>query len=239
MEFWDNERTLTVELWREKILRVVVPPEKPFELTSGAESRIFLVSRALGMKPRLYKLILEEIDRRVKDQFGRKNYGSLPFDLVVNVPHAADYCAGRVALELNLPFLQLEKNGKTFKIPEGCDEELKKTSLALVVDDVLTTGNSARKVIKFLKKEYNIKTGAVFAILDRQLGAKQLLGKMGIKTHFLLALEPMLTHLIERGRNKQHRREFPKTVLSYKEIRTVEMELKRQKGRENPLTVRA
>lgn len=239
MEFSGIEKITIVELWRGRILQIVVPPEKPFKLTGGAESRIFLNCRTLGMKPDLYKLILEEIDERVKDQFGRKNYGSLPFDLVVNVPHAADYCAGRVALELKLPFLQLEKNGKTFKIPGGCDEELKKTSLALVVDDVLTTGNSARRVIKFLKRKFGIETGAVFSILDRQFGAKQLLGKIGVKTHSLLELEPMLIYLIERSKNEQHRKEFPKTVLSYEEIGTIEKELKRQEGYKNPPTARA
>lgn len=222
-----NKEAVTRNLRLEGILRI---SSDPFQLTSGIMSGVFFDTRALAMEPKLYSVILEEMDKTVAKEFGKDRYNAMAPDLVVNVPHAADYCAGRIAKKLGLPFLQLEKVGKSFGIPLGCARNLKKFKFALVADDVLTTGRSAGRIVDFLKKRLGIKTKAVFAILDRQLGARKLLKEKGVRVYTLLEMESMLRYLLAISASEQNRQNFPDTVLNKLEIKTVKREIAKIKN---------
>lgn len=235
-----NKAKLVRDLRLSKVLQIST--KKPFLLASGIESGIFFDTRKLALYPSLYNTVLEEMDKIIGTEFNNKErYNPEILDIVVNVPHAADYCAGRIARELKLAFLQLEKKGKRpncFTIPSDCLEELKKHKFAIVADDVLTTGGSAKRVVSFLQNDLGIKTKAVSAILDRQLGAGDLLLENKVKVCSLLEMGSMLQHLLEISSSRSNQKHFPDTVLNKEEKDVVKKELRKIRSK-NPLTVSA
>lgn len=210
------------DMKRFNVINIAVPPKKPFIFTSGMRARVFFDSRVIALEPNLRKEILKQTNKTIKGVIKKLNREKKKIDLVVSVPHGADYYAGHIAENIKLSFLQLEKdknaNGKKkkFKFPAGSLNKIKKRKSALIIDDVLTTGGSAWGVIDFLKRNAGIKTTAIFALLDRQQGSSELFQKhdIGLNYYSLFNMEKILKYLLKSS------------LLKPKEIQIVNKELK-------------
>jgi orotate phosphoribosyltransferase len=81
------------------------------------------------------------------------------------------------------------------KIIEG---EYKEGDIALVIDDVSTTGSSIARAVEALKSN-NLIVYDAFVIVDREEGAREKLQQLNIELHYLITLREILSLISQQA----------------------------------------
>lgn len=147
-----------------------------FKLTSGKHSGQYINKDAIYCIPNLFSLVVKKIYTGILNNF---NYNS--YDIITGPAIAGAVLAAPIALKLNKTFVYPEKaiesrlaadpNGgvietKVMKFRRGYNKKLK-GSRVLIVEDIITTGNSVERTIKAVKK-YGGKVVGISAIWNRE-----------------------------------------------------------------------
>ena len=163
-----------------KLIRRLSYREGEFVLASGQKSSFYIDLKATTLHPDgaalIGELALNEINER-----------SIEVDAVGGMTLGADPIATAVSLAARskgrfLPAYIVRKEPKshgTSKYIEGT-ENLKPGARVIVVEDVVTTGGSSKKAIERLQSD-GYKPIVVFAVVDREQGAKAVFEAMGLQ----------------------------------------------------------
>jgi orotate phosphoribosyltransferase len=156
---------LAVELYRRGMVKI-----GEFTLSSGIKSPFYIDLRRLYSYPELARRVVSELASRIPMD---------RVDVIAGIETAGIPLATYLACITNKPLVYVRKERKQHgsgSIVEGSVHGMR----VVVVDDVVTTGNSFLKAINNLREEGGLPVLAA-AIVDRGQGARRLLMDHGVE----------------------------------------------------------
>ena len=123
----------------------------------------------------------------------------LDFDLLGAIPYGGLPIGTAIALEMNRPLIFPRKEGKSSPTSRNVEGVWHIGQKVVVVDDTVTTGESALGGVAILKS-VGLQVTDIVALLDREQGADDKIESRGYNLHSVLRLEDLLVTLENHGR---------------------------------------
>ncbi len=161
-----------------------------FTLKSGLTSPIYIDLRRIISFPKL----LEQIGSAYLPILQ-----SLKFDRLAGLPYAAIPIATAVSLQGNYPMIYPRKEVKTYGTKAEIEGEFNAGEIALVIDDLATTGGSKFEAIEKLTA-VGLVVKDIVVLVDRQSGAKESLEQAGYSMHAVLTITQLLDYWESTGK---------------------------------------
>lgn len=161
-----------------------------FRLHSGRESRIYIDLRVLVSFP--------DALRQATDAY-RTLLDELPFDLLVATPLAGLPIGTALCLAMDKPLIYPRKTAKSYGTGKQIEGRYAVGQTAVVVDDLITSGDSILETIATIKAA-GLKVGDAAVLIDREQGGRQTLEAEGYRLHAVARLTDLLGILLEHGR---------------------------------------
>ncbi|WP_395056330.1 orotate phosphoribosyltransferase [Flavobacterium sp.] len=132
--------------------------ENPFTWASGWKSPIYCDNRVILSFPAIRNYIRDEFSKNIEKQFGKP-------DVIAGVATGAIGIGILVAQELGLPFVYVRPEAKKHGRLNQVEGFLQKGQNVIVVEDLISTGNSSLLAVEALRNEgVNVKgMAAVFS----------------------------------------------------------------------------
>ncbi|CAI2304185.1 unnamed protein product [Caenorhabditis sp. 36 PRJEB53466] len=169
-----------------------------FYLKSGQMTPIYIDLRRIMSSPRVLRMAAQAMC----DKIVAKN---LKFDYVVGVPYAALPLATLVSDILNVPMLMKRKEAKAYGTKQLIEGVYQPGGTVLLVEDVVTSGESIRETAEAVRKE-NLNVTDTIAVLDRQQGATANLAADKLNFLSFLTMEGILDGLIRKNQMTEQRK---------------------------------
>jgi uridine monophosphate synthetase len=161
-----------------------------FTLHSGKTSPIYLDLRLLASFPQVMRLAARAY-RRVLE--------TLEFDLVAATPLAGLPIGTAISLDMDIPLVYPRQSTKSYGTGKQIEGKWEVGQTAVVVDDLITSGDSLMQGIAFLKAA-GLHVNDAVVLIDREQGGKEALQKQGYVLHNAITISQVLTILEENGR---------------------------------------
>lgn len=189
MIFDKNTAKKTAELLLQ-INAIKLQPQEPFTWASGWKSPIYCDNRITLSYPAIRNYIRENLSRFIEEKYGKP-------EVIAGVATGAIGIGMLVADYLNLPFIYIrpeaKKHGRQNQI-EGIIPEGKNV---VVVEDLISTGNSSLNAVKALE-EANANVKGMVAIFSYGFGiADENFKNADIQLHTLSNYENLLEQALE------------------------------------------
>ena len=141
-----------------------------FILRSGKHSDIYIEKTMITLFPCLHREIIRKLSENISKIYRYNDYDIITGPAVAGISFAAP-----IAIELDKPFIFSEKiNENNFKFrPEF--EKFIKNKRILIIEDIITTGNSILKLSEIMYSLGGI-TKSVFCIMNRNSKLKEIKG---------------------------------------------------------------
>ncbi|MGD0707784.1 MAG: orotidine-5'-phosphate decarboxylase [Anaerolineaceae bacterium] len=175
-----------------------------FTLASGKQSPIYVDLRRVISYPNLFEQVIAAYAGQVQ---------SLSYDRLAAVPYAALPAAAGLARRLKQPLIYPRKEVKTHGTGQAIEGAFLPGQVALVIEDVVTTGGSILTAIQTLK-EAQLVVKDVVVLVDRLQGGRQALAAEGLQLHAVLTIDEIVNTLYA---DKRISEEMYKTVKVYLE----------------------
>jgi len=171
-----------------------------FKLHSGRKSPIYLDLRLLASFPQALRQAAAVYAALIQER-------NLQFDLLAAAPLAGLPIGTALALEMDVPLIYPRKTAKSYGTGKSIEGAYSVGETAVVIDDLITSGDSIVSVAVPLKAAGLTVTDAV-VLIDRGQGGEALLLDTGYNLHAVFSLEFLLAVLEkhERITSKQHAR---------------------------------
>ncbi|MCF7919200.1 MAG: orotidine-5'-phosphate decarboxylase [Candidatus Cloacimonetes bacterium] len=156
-----------------------------FTLKSGKISPFYFDLRDMISYPRLLDGIVDLLVERIQ---------GLEFDVITGIPYTALPIAALVADRLQKPLIYMRKEEKAYGTGNNVIGKFQPGATCLVIDDLITTGESKIETAEHLEAE-GVKVKDFVVVIDRSFNGKELLKKAGYELHSLISLEEILTIL--------------------------------------------
>ena len=173
-----------------------------FKLHSGEKSRIYLDLRVLVSFPEAlqkvataYRSVLEWMD----------------FDVIASTPLAGLPIGTAIALDMNRPMIYPRKTAKSYGTGKAIEGVYAVGDTAVVVDDLVTSGDSIIQTISALKAA-GLRVSDAVVLIDREQGGVKNLRDEGYKLHAIMSLPYLLSVLYEHERVSE--KKYQKTLKS-------------------------
>jgi len=155
-----------------------------FTLTSGKKSKYYLDMKQITLDPICLKII--------GAQFFSSMMTLTPVpDAVGGMSIGADPLTAAVMLASNhLRGFMIRKESKGHGTNQFLEGPIQKGHLAVIVEDVTTTGGSSLKAVE-RAVEFGAKVAAVYTVVDRLEGGREAIEGLGYKFYSLLTIEDL------------------------------------------------
>ncbi|MCB9425500.1 MAG: orotate phosphoribosyltransferase [Flavobacteriales bacterium] len=141
-----------------QINAIKLNPKNPFKWASGWNSPIYCDNRITLSFPQIRTYIRDEFAKNIENQFGKP-------DIIVGVATGAIGIGVLVAERLGLPFAYVRPEPKKHGRQNQIEGFVYKGQNAIVVEDLVSTGNSSLMAVEALRQaEVNVK--GMVAIFD-------------------------------------------------------------------------
>lgn len=167
-----------------------------FRLHSGRESRIYIDLRVLVS----YPAALREATAAY-----RTILDGLEFDLLVATPLAGLPIGTALCLDMNKPLIYPRKTAKSYGTGKNIEGRYEVGQTAVVVDDLITSGDSILEASATMKAA-GLKVEEAVVLIDREQGGRTTLEEHGYRFHAVMAIRDLLAILHDHGRlnREQH-----------------------------------
>lgn len=126
-----------------------------FKLKNGEHSKYYYDIKNIISYPKLLMQIGDELFKELKD-----------FDIICGIPYGAMPIASYISTKYNKPMIYIRDKAKKYGTEKLIEGEYNLYDRCVIIDDVITTGNSLNEVIDILKDKINIIDIAV--VVNRQ-----------------------------------------------------------------------
>ncbi len=161
-----------------------------FRLHSGRLSPIYLDLRLLVSFPQALRMVTALYCRVLR---------TLNFDLLAAMPLAGLPIGTAVCLEMNVPLVYPRKVEKSYGTGKSVEGVWQVGQTAVVLDDLVTSGDSIMQTITPLKTA-GLQVQDAVVLVDRQQGGAEFLRREGYTLHAVITLDHLLLLLQENGR---------------------------------------
>ncbi|TKR60155.1 hypothetical protein L596_027451 [Steinernema carpocapsae] len=178
---------MSVELIAELHQRGVFKLGK-YVLKSGQKSPIYIDLRELITSIKILRMAAQSLCDIIKAN-------NIEYDYIVGVPYAALPIATLVCDILDAPMLLRRKEAKSYGTKKLIEGKFEAGKRALIVEDVVTSGQSILETVELLRKE-GLVCDDVVSVLDRQQGGVDELKKQGIQLMSVVTMNNILDYMI-------------------------------------------
>jgi orotate phosphoribosyltransferase len=161
-----------------------------FTLHSGRISPIYIDLRLLVSFPQAL--------RQVAQAYAALLDG-LRFDILAAYPYAALPIGTALALETGIPLIYPRKDAKGYGTGKQVEGVWQEGQIALVVEDLITSGDSILQAISSLRSA-GLQVRDALVLIDREQGGRELLRQQGYELHAVMTLGGLLAILEREGR---------------------------------------
>lgn len=161
-----------------------------FKLHSGRLSPIYLDLRLLVSFPQALRTVTALYCRVLQ---------TLNFDLLAAMPLAGLPIGTAVCLEMDVPLVYPRKVEKSYGTGKSVEGVWQVGQTAVVLDDLVTSGDSIMQTITPLKAA-GLQVHDAVVLVDRQQGGAEFLRREGYTLHAVITLDHLLLLLQENGR---------------------------------------
>lgn len=161
-----------------------------FTLHSGEMSPIYLDLRLLVSHPRVLQQVAEAYTVLLEQ---------LSFDILAAYPYGALPIGTAIALHSGWPLIYPRKTAKRYGTGRQVEGAWQVGQTAVVIEDLITSGDSILQAIASLKAA-GLQVKEAVVLIDRQQGGRETLQTQGYQLHAVLTITQVL-HTLE-----QHKR---------------------------------
>jgi orotate phosphoribosyltransferase len=162
-----------------------------YTLSSGKKSPYYVDLRQSISSPMAMDLIANSLARIVDNEIGRSK-----IDRIMGVPTAGIPFATIVSQKLAIPMLYYRKERKEHGVRKKIEGYFETSDRILMIDDLITTGQSVIKAAKVAREQGGIVTELV-VLLDREQGGEEYILTHNIKPHILFSISEAFEWLNE------------------------------------------
>ncbi|WP_374689642.1 orotate phosphoribosyltransferase [Promineifilum sp.] len=161
-----------------------------FRLHSGKESRIYVDLRVLVSFPGALRQATAAY---------RGALQPLDYDLLVATPLAGLPIGTALCLDLNKPLIYPRKTAKSYGTGKEIEGRWSIGDTAVVIDDLITSGDSILETIASVKAA-GLKVQDAVVLIDREQGGREMLEAQGYRVHAVLTLRQLLEIFVAHDR---------------------------------------
>jgi len=140
-----------------------------FTLSSGKKSSYYIDLRLVPSFPHIFRKMIKNLQKLVSEKTGLDN-----FDSLVSVPTGGLVIGSALAIETVKPLIYVRDKPKDYGTTKSIEGKIFSGMKVILVDDVITTGNSVINAIKQLK-DAGLSISDVYVIINRLEGANNTL----------------------------------------------------------------
>jgi len=175
---------LILDLWRVGAIKF-----GSFTLKSRVTSPFYIDLRVLAAYPRLLKSTARAMSNIIK---------TLKFDRIAGIPYAGLPLAVLISQELNVPLVYPRKEAKDYGSVRRIEGIYSAGETIVVVDDVITDGQSKIEAIEPLE-EAGLRVKDIVIFIDRQQGGVSRMVEKGYHLTSVTTMSEVLTILKTQG----------------------------------------
>ena len=140
-----------------------------FTLASGKKSSYYIDLRLVASFPHIFRKMIKNLQKLVSEKTGLDN-----FDSLVSVPTGGLVIGSALAIETVKPLIYVRDKPKDYGTTKSIEGKISSGMKVVLIDDVITTGNSVINGIKQLK-DAGLSISDVYVIINRLEGASNAL----------------------------------------------------------------